>query len=148
MTDEFVLPKIEEATLPEVDSSLSGGGFEGDFAEVLKKANAPRPTREVPPLHPKTVNISDEEMKEISDAKNSRQLFSNPKKKMRCEVGLFDLGDEEQRDAYQCMIDNCLQKGWLLARDDWQRTPEGGAFAAVKVLIPESRRNKGKKKSS
>ena len=77
------------------------------------------------------------------DAKTDRNLFGGAKmKKLRCETGVYNLGDEDQRAEYQNLVNNCLQKGWLLVRDDWQRTPEGGAWAAVKVLIPETRRKK------
>ena len=140
---DFRSPELEAPELPDIDAQLVGGGFEKDFAEVMKKSHRQQPTREVPPLHPKTISISDEEVEDSVNRKYSRNLFeSTNTKKMRCEVGIFDLGNEEQKAEYQNMINNCLQKGWLLARDDWQRTPEGGAFAAVKVLIPETRRSK------
>lgn len=150
MSDEFRIPGLEAPELPGVDTSLDGGGFDGDFADLMNKANVQKPTREVPPLHPNTINISDEEMEKAANAKGTSSLFSTPKKKMRCEVGVYDLSDPEQQTKYQNLINNCLQKGWLLAREDWQRTPEGGAFAAVKVLIPETRRSnkKNNKKDS
>ncbi len=145
MSNDFDSPELPDV---DINSRLVGGGFEKDFMDVMQKTNAHRPTREVPPLHP-TVNISEEEARESANAKHDRSLFPNADgKKMRCEVGVYNLQDEKQRSEYQNMVNNCLQKGWLLARDDWQRTPEGGAFAAVKVLIPEkSRRQKEKDKA-
>jgi len=140
--DEFT-----PAELPELGGQLAGGGFEKDFADLMKSSSYSQPTRDVPPLHPGTVTISEEEARESTGAKHDRNLFPNTKaKKLRCQVGLFDLGDKIEREEYQTIINNCLQKGWLLARDEWQRTPEGGAFAAVKVLIPETRRSKNKNK--
>lgn len=146
--NDFEAPELEDPELPDMAAQLVGGGFEKDFADVLRRANAQQPTRGVPPIHP-TVTISDEEMQTSIDAKQDRSLFPNAKtKKLRCEVGLYDLSDEIQKTEYQNIINNALQKGWLLVRDDWQRTPEGGAFAAVKILIPEKSRRQKKKDGS
>lgn len=140
----------DSSELPEDALDLEGGGFEGDFAKVIQQANAQQPTRDIPPLHPqarKTI-ISEEEMAAVwQDKEADTQLFSHSKKKFRCECGIFNLNDDDERTAYQNMINNCLQKGWILARDDWTRTQEGGAVAAVKCLIPIDGKKKKKKTS-
>lgn len=135
-------PEFEIPDLQDLDAHIAAnGGFDGDFANIIQQANARRPTREVPPLHPNRVTISDKNMQEMADQKAGKNLFQG-KKKMRCEIGVFNFDIPEQRTEYENMVTNCLQKGWIMARDDWQRTPEGGTFAAVKVLIPVSRRDK------
>ena len=131
------------------DLSNNAPGFDPDFAKALQDANHTIPIRDLPPLHPRDdpTTISDEEMEEIVKAKQNRSIFGNTK--FRCQYGIFDLNDIEQREALQNMIDNCLQKGWLLAKEEWHRTQDGRAIVAVKVLIPEARRkNKKNRKDS
>jgi hypothetical protein len=138
---------IEEPEMPDIqlpaEAILEGGGFDGDFASVMRQVNESDLGQDVP-IHPqggKLVQISEEEAKQ--SATPDRQLFKY-KGKLRAEYGQFDLGDADQRSELQNMINNCLQKGWLLAREDWHRDKEGNTIVAIKCLIPVSRRNKNK----
>ncbi len=138
MSNDFDAPE-----LPEIDASLTGGGFEGDFAKMMQQVNTQGPSRDIPPLHPQKKHIiTDEEMDAVWKKEQSQQLFVPSNKTFRCECGVYNLGDEDQRTEYQNMINNCLQKGWLLARDDWSRTQDGAVIAAVKCLIPEPKKKK------
>ena len=85
------------------DSTLEGGGFDGDFSSVMRQINESDLGQDIP-IHPqggKLKQISEEEAR--ASATPDRQLFKY-RGKLRAQYGQFDLGKEEERTELQNMI--------------------------------------------
>ena len=118
-----------------VGGTLPNNGFDEDFAKVLG-AQSGRQGSDVPPLHPgKRVEITDEEYEEILRKKQDpATLFAGTQ--FRSEYHQYSLSDKDEREKLQNVINNCLQKGWILAKEEWHRTQEGNTIIAIKCLVP------------
>lgn len=117
-------------------------GHDPDFANLMGQMSG---DQEMPPVHPgKHVEISDAEVQANIDRKTGRNMF-DMRGKFRAQYGLFDLSDAEQREELENMVNNCLQKKWLMAREEWQHLQDGRTMVSVKCLVPD---DKPKKKES
>jgi hypothetical protein len=141
---------LPEPQIP-TDFSVDLGGFDGDLERMLGHASDVSTERDVPIAHPgddisRTAEISDDEYQKImADKMGPQQLFKT-NHKLRAKYGVFNLSKEEECQALENMVNNCLQKGWLLAREEWRSTPEGGTIVSMKCLIPEKKNRRGRKK--
>ena len=116
-------------------------GFE-DYAEMTFKdaifnANRAANESDVPPLHPQgdTKFISDEEYKKVVDGQLQRNLFPLGGK-FRSFYGQFHVGNPDDVIKLEEVNNHCLQDGWILAREDWGRAPDGNMIIVIKCLIP------------
>jgi hypothetical protein len=111
-------------------------GHDPDFAKLM---DSMEPDQEMPPVHPgRHVEISDSEVEANIDRKFGRGMFQM-REKFRCQYGLFDMSDPEQREELENMVNNCLQKKWIMAREEWQHLQDGRTMVSVKCLIPEDK---------
>ena len=116
-------------------------GHDPDFANLMDQMSA---DQEMPPVHPgRHEEVSDSEVQANIDRKFGRGMF-HMRQKFRCQYGLFDMSDPEQREELENMVNNCLQKKWLMAREEWQHLQDGRTMVSVKCLIPEDKLNKKK----
>ena len=114
-------------------------GHDPDFANLMSQMEQLGGDKEMPPVHPgKQVEISDEEVKDNIDRKTGRNMF-DMRGKFRASYGQFDLSDDEQREELENMVNNCLQKKWLMAREEWQHLQDGRTMVSVKCLVPDSK---------
>jgi len=121
-------------------AALPNGGFDEDFVKTLGGIMG----HDVPPLHPgKRVEITDEEYEEALRKKQDPALLLGHTQ-LRSEYYQFSLDDPEQVTKLQNAVNNCLQKGWILAREEWHRTQEGNTIIAMKCLVPLPKPNKKK----
>ena len=115
-------------------------GHDPDFSKLMEHMQT---DQEMPPIHPgKHVEISDEEVQTSIDRKTGRNMFGM-REKFRASYGLFDLSDPEQCEMLENMVNNCLQKKWLMAREEWQHLQDGRTMVSVKCLVPDEKPKKG-----
>ena len=128
---------MSDAALP-VGGTLPGGGFDEDFLKTLGVV----PGTDVPPLHPgKRTEITDEEYAEaMAKKQDPATLMANTR--FRSEYYQFSLDVPEECTKLQSVVDNCLQKGWVMAREDWHRTQEGNTIIAMKCLVPLTKKKR------
>jgi hypothetical protein len=120
-------------------------GHDPDFANLMGQMKEMGGDQEMPPVHPgKQAEISDEEVQANIDRKTGRNMF-DMRGKFRSQYGLFDMSDAEQREELENMVNNCLQKKWLMAREEWQHLQDGRTMVSIKCLVPD---DKPKKKAS
>jgi hypothetical protein len=116
-------------------------GHDPDFAKLMEQIDG---DQGMPPVHPgKHEEVSDSEVQANIDRKFGRNMFQM-RDKFRCQYGLFDMSDAEQREELENMVNNCLQKKWLMAREEWQHLQDGRTMVSVKCLIPEDHPKKKK----
>lgn len=148
MSDDPQLPSLDEAIGP-IIPGLSG--HDNDLQNILNQAAGVSQERDMPPMHPSDdpanlTELSDEEVEKSMKKKLGNNLFEL-KHKFRSRYGLFKLSNPEQREELENLVNNCLQKGWILAREEWKSTAEGDMVVSIKCLIPEPKKGKkGKRK--
>jgi len=115
-------------------------GFDIDYATMMSRLQQAGggSGHEVPPTHPgKHVEITDNEMeRHMSERFGGKGLFQTGQT-FKSKYGHYDVSDEAQREELENMINNCLQKKWLLAREEWQHLPDGRTIVTVKCLEPD-----------
>jgi hypothetical protein len=108
---------------------------EKDFPQLLSELNeGPTKEKDMPPLHPRPdelVDISKEETQENI----TNQLLKA--KKFRSNYRVFDIGDEDQRDLLEEIMDHILRDGWLLGYEEKQILQSGRVVVFIKYLIPD-----------
>jgi len=120
-------------------------GHDPDFAKLMGVA-AETTEEGMPPVHPgKQAEVSDSDVEQNIDRRLGRNMFKM-REKFRSKYGTFDMSDTEQCQELENLVDNCLQKGWLMAREEWQHLPDGRTVVSVKCLIPEKDPSKKKSK--
>lgn len=121
------------------EESLENSGFDPNFIDVMEKTAQLQEDREMPPVHPGNyAEVTDDEIQAGIDRRFGRNMFAL-RKKFRSRYGQFDLSVFDQREKLEKMVDNCLQKNWLLAREEWQHLKDGRTIVSVKFLIPEEK---------
>lgn len=128
---------------------MTGAGHDPDFINLMDQIGARQTNAEqsMPPVHPgRHVEISDEEVKTNLDRKTGRNMF-DIRGKFHSRYGHFDMTNEEQREQLENMVNNCLQKKWLLAREEWQHLSDGRTIVSIKCLVPEDKVQTSKKPS-
>lgn len=108
---------------------------EKDFVQIVSELNeGPAKERDMPPLHPRPdelVDISKEETQE----KITNQLLKT--RKFRSNYRVFDIGDEEQREQLEEIMDHILRDGWMLGYEEKQILQSGRIIVFLKYLIPD-----------
>lgn len=107
------------------------------FADAILHANRSANESDVPPLHPEgdVKYISDDEYKQSVDGQLKKSLFPLPGK-FRSFYGQFHMGNPDDIVKLEEVNNHCLQDGWILAREDWARAPDGSMIIVIKCLIP------------
>lgn len=65
---------------------------------------------------------------------------------LKAKYDRFDMCDPDDIKRLEKVNNSILQDGWLLAREEWVRTKDGGTFVIVKYM--ESKKVKKKKDTS
>jgi hypothetical protein len=125
-----------------VDIKPAGGPeipFDNSFADVASRFGSAS-SRDVPPVHPadNLSYVSDQEVQDYVDKKTSRNLFTVGK--YRCCAAVFTLNKQDDLDAYELIMNNSLQKGWIIAIEERNWSKDGSTLICfLKYLIPEER---------
>lgn len=122
-----------------------GSDKSSDFVDVIQEANygSRELPEEIPELFPVPDRIQDRPIGEAAPEPD-RNLIKP--RQLKAKYDRFDMCDPDDIRRLEKINNSILQDGWLLAREEWVHTKDGGTFVIVKYL--ESKKVKKKKDPS
>lgn len=110
-------------------------GQEKDFPKIISDLNkGVQKEKGIPPLHPRPDELIDISKEETQEQITNQLLKA---KKFKSNYRVFDIGNEEQREQLEEVMDHVLRDGWLLGFEDKQILQSGRVIVFVKYLIPD-----------
>jgi hypothetical protein len=124
--------------------------FANDFFDAISSQEPSAQQRGLPPLHPsgndKYVNLGRDE-RTASDS-GVQNLFEFTKNKgMKVHIQQFRLDKAEDIEAYEKIENDCLEKGWILAREEWNFDVKSGTQVVTVKYIETTPKQKAKKEN-
>jgi hypothetical protein len=124
--------------------------FANDFFDAINGQEPSAQQRGLPPLHPsekdKYVNLGrDDRTASDSGAQNLFEFTKN--KGMKVHIKQFHLNKAEDVEEYEKIENDCLEKGWILAREEWNFDVKEGSQVVTIKYIETAPKQKAKKES-
>ena len=123
--------------------------FANDFFDAISGQEPSAQQRGLPPLHPsendKYVNLGRDD-RTAGDASGAQNLFEFTKNKnMKVRIKQFYLSKPEDVEEYEKIENDCLEKGWILAREEWNFDVKSGSQVVTIKYIETAPKKKTKK---
>lgn len=113
-----------------------GADHRNDFIDAIQEAmdaDARSRPEELPPLFPTPARIQDRDPDLPTDEpETTSQLDSS---QLEAKYQRFDLSDPLDVERLEGVNNKVLKEGWLLAREEWVHTKNGGSYVILKYLI-------------
>lgn len=128
MSDESVIGEKFKNAFPG-----QGADRSKDFIDVIQEMNSGsrEAPEEIPPLFPQPERIKDRPSGE--EAPEPDRDLIKPRQ-LTAKYDRFDLGKPDDITRLEGVNNRILKDGWLLAREEWVHTKNGGTFVILKYL--------------
>jgi len=114
-----------------------------DFVDAIQEAmnfDSRNHPEELPPLFPTPSRIQDRDPTLPTDAQETQSQFDSSL--LEAKYQRFDLSDPLDVKCLEEVNNKVLKQGWLLAREEWVHTKNGGSYVILKYLVNHKQKDK------